>query len=279
MTGTIRKRDVNRLLRQIRKRSSFKNRGQHFWIRNTKFSYSEIKYALQNIQSRTIGVLIKAWNSLNRFHIWIARKMYKRLPKAMKNVVKKMGRIEAKMQKKIICLLPRLERRYGQMMYPEGISVKALKDKKYDFIKDLIEYVKNGNAEDEEVETIEDCFDDMEKPKFGWRVKIFAKENERCELDFENPEKSTCTLPSNVNDNKFDRVNSRYSSYHAQSRQTGEGFRSAAPPDCRIELCGLTPTDDNYDDSDDIDASDDYYADDYYDEIKRLWSSAPWRAL
>ena len=188
----------------------------------------------------------------------------------MKKIVKKMGRIEAKMYKKIICLQPRLQRRYGQMMYPEGISVKAVKDKKYDFIEDFIEYVKNGNVEDEEVETIEDCFDDIEKPKFGWRVKIIAKENEQCMLDFQNPEKSTCNLPSNVNNEGFDQANFRNSRYHAQSRQTGEGFRSAAPPDCRIELCGLTPTDDNYDDSDDIAASDDYYANYDYDEIKRV---------
>ena len=27
---------------------------------------------------------------------------------------------------------------------------------------------------------------------------------------------------------------------YAQSRQTGEEFRSRAPPSCRIEFCGLT---------------------------------------
>ena len=44
------------------------------------------------------------------------------------------------------------------------------------------------------------------------------------------------------------------SKYYAQSRQTGQDFRSAAPPDCRIELCQ--------------DDDDDYYDD---DEIKKVW--------
>ena len=42
--------------------------------------------------------------------------------------------------------------------------------------------------------------------------------------------------------------------YYAQSRQTGQDFRSAAPPDCRIELCQ----------DDDVD----YYDD---DEIRKVW--------
>ena len=100
-----------------------------------------------------------------RFQIWIAKNMYKKLPRVFKKIVKKMGRIEARMHKKMVCLEPRLRRRYGKLVYPEGLTVKSLKEKKNNFIKDFIEYVKNGNAEDEEVEYIEDCFDDMERPR------------------------------------------------------------------------------------------------------------------
>ena len=91
-----------------------------------------------------------------------------------------MGRIEASLHKKMVCLEPRLRRRYGKLVYPEGLTVKSLKEKKKNFIKDFIEYVKNGNAEDEEVEYIEDCFDDMERPRFGYMMKIMLKENEPC---------------------------------------------------------------------------------------------------
>ena len=88
-------------------------------------------------------------------------------------------------------------------------------------------------------------------------------ENEPCEVNFDNPDQSTCRANSNSNGQAD-------LNYYAQSRQTGEGFRSAAPPDCRIELCGLTPTDDNYDDSDDIVTDNDYYGNNDYDEIKRV---------
>ena len=151
-----------------------------------------------------------------------------------------MARIEARMHKILVCKVPRLERRYGRLIYPDGLSVKGFKEKKKDFLKDFVDYVKNGNAEDEEVEFIEDCFDDMDRPKFGYRVKIMLKEKEPCQINFENPEQSTCNLTSNADNEGLNRVDTGYYDryYYAQSRQTGEGFRSAAPPDCRIELCG-----------------------------------------
>ena len=39
---------------------------------------------------------------------------------------------------------------------------------------------------------LEDCFEDMERPRFGWRAKVTLMENEACEINFENPELSTC---------------------------------------------------------------------------------------
>ena len=96
--------------------------------------------------------------------------------------------------------------------------------------RSFIEFVKNGNAEDEEVEYAEDCFDDVERPKFGYSLKITLKDAEPCEFNLENPELSTCGL---------NRTNSENSNNSAQSRQTGQEFRSGAPPDCRIEFCGL----------------------------------------
>ena len=160
----------------------------------------------------------------------------------MQKIVKKIGRIEARIHKKLLCMEPRLKRRYGKLIYPEGLSVKALKEKKINFIKDFIEYVKNGNAEDEEVLYIEDCFDDMERPRFGYSVKLMVKENEPCTINFDNPDQDTCRRRTNNENELSSRVYTGYFSDHAQSRQTGEQFRSGAPPDCRIEFCGITPT-------------------------------------
>jgi len=233
MRGTIRKRDVRRLYRIIKKRSSTPFWGPEFWIGNAKVelpSYSQIKYAVQEKQPRTVDFLTTAYNSLSRFRVWIAKKMYKRLSRPMKRLVKKFGRVEALMHKKLVCMTPRLKRRYGQLVYPEGLTVKAIKEKK----KNFENFVKYGNAEDADVEYVEDCFDDMERPKFGWTAKVTLMKDEPCELNFENPEQSTCILSSN-SDGEAD------SNYYAQSRQTGEGFRSAATPDCRIEYVCDTP--------------------------------------
>merc|ERR1712223_1516961 len=114
----------------------------------------------------------------------------------------------------------------------EGLTVKAVQEKKESFW----DFVKYGNAEDAEVEYIEDCFVDMERPRFGWRAKVTFMENEPCEINSENPERSTCRIKS-ISNNE-DETNY----YYAQSRQTGENFRSAAPPDCRIEyVCDAPP--------------------------------------
>ena len=91
---------------------------------------------------------------------------------------------------------------------------------------------KNTLPEDDQVEYIEDCFQDLERRKFGWRVKITLKEEEPCDLNIEDPSLSTCGLNSNPASKKSD--SDDYWNHFAQNRQTGEGFKSAAPPDCRL---------------------------------------------
>lgn len=67
-------------------------------------------------------------------------------------------------------------------------------------------------------------------PKFGWSVKIELKKEEPCVPG------STCLKTSS---NNFFNHYSRSSNYNnvltATNRQTGEAFRSAAMPDCRIQ--------------------------------------------
>ena len=97
--------------------------------------------------------------------------------------------------------------------------------------KNVFDSIKNTLTEDDHVEYIEDCFQDLERPKFGWRVKITLKEEEPCDLNIENPSLSTCGLNSNPASKKYDLD---HLTHFAQNRQTGEGFQSAAPPDCRL---------------------------------------------
>ena len=268
MTGTIKKREIGRLFRQIKKRSNFEFRGRHFQIGNAKSdlpSSGQMKFALQKRQRRSLSFLTRAWTILSRFRIWLAKEMYQKLPDSMKKIVKKIGKIEARFHKIIVCIEPRLKRRYGHLIYPEGLSVKALKEKKVDFIQDFIDYVNNGNVADEEVQYVEDCFSDMERPRFGYSVKLMLKENEPCTIDFENPDLRTCNQPANTDNEGVNRVYTGYFNDYAQSRQTGEGFRSAAPPDCRIEFCGTTPTE-GVNDSD--------YVNDYDDQTNTAVATA-----
>ena len=203
-------------------------------------SYGELNRALRSSDSNLRSKLTTAFNNLSRFRVWIAKKMYQSLPRPLKNIVKKIGRIEARIHKKILCWKPRLQRRYGRLVYPNGLTVKSIIDKKQNFF----EFVKTGDAEDEHVEYIEDCFEDMERPKFGWRVKVTLLEEEPCELNVENPELSTCKLSSNPDNNILSGgsdFENNYYKYYAQSRQTGEGFRSSAAIDCRYRyICGDT---------------------------------------
>lgn len=126
----------------------------------------------------------------------------------------------------MICMKPRLKRRYGRLVYPEGLTVKALVQQKKQFLQEI----KFGSPEDDHVEYVEDCFADMERPKFGWRVKVTVMQDEPCDLNPENPELKTCTLPLKVNNETDSGLNIN----NAQRRQTLEQFRSAAPLDCRI---------------------------------------------
>ena len=117
MTGTIRKRDVGRLYRHVRRRSSFGVHGQQRSFGNFKPpSLSQIRYALQRIHPRTVSFLTSAWNSINKFRVWLAKTMYRKLPRYMKKIVKKMGRIEASIHKTLVCIEPRLKRRYGKLI-------------------------------------------------------------------------------------------------------------------------------------------------------------------
>ena len=77
-------------------------------------------------------------------------------------------------------------------------------------------YYKEEEDEEEDLtlETVEDCFDDVPKPRFVLAVKI--TKDVTCESE------TNCPIPVSPEN------------YYFQSRQTGEGFRSSAPPDCRV---------------------------------------------
>ena len=65
------------------------------------------------------------------------------------------------------------------------------------------------------VDSLDDCFDTMSEPLYGFRTKISTEKN--CEIEGANCDVSNATK----NKSAF------------QKRQTGEEFRSDAPPDCR----------------------------------------------
>ena len=114
----LKKRDVRQLYRTIDRKVDAKS-----WILNSKLrlpTYGETKYAFKQSESNSVNILTKVLNNLSRFRVWIARNTFQKLPQPMKRVVKKIGRVEAKVHKKLACLTPRLKRRFGNLFYPNS---------------------------------------------------------------------------------------------------------------------------------------------------------------
>ena len=114
----LKKRDVRQLYRTIDRKVDAKS-----WILNSKLglpTYGETTYAFKQSESNSVNILTKVLNNLSRFRVWIARNTFQKLPQPMKRVVKKIGRVEAKVHKKLACLTPRLKRRFGNLFYPNG---------------------------------------------------------------------------------------------------------------------------------------------------------------
>ena len=76
-----------------------------------------------------------------------------------------------------------------------------------------------------EINSMDDCFDFMEEPLYGFRVNV-TQEIECSQLGPDCGMPSNLTVRENLRDNQI-----------AESRQTGEAFSSEAPPDCRIVPC------------------------------------------
>ena len=131
----LKKRNVRQLYRAIDRKIDAKS-----WILDSKLGlpdYVETNYALKKSESKEVSVLSKALNSLSRFRVWIAKKMFQKLPRPMKRVVKKIGRIEAKVHKKLVCLTPRLKRRFGRLFYPNGKIVPTKLENKRSIFPDF----------------------------------------------------------------------------------------------------------------------------------------------
>ena len=80
MTGTIRKREVRNLYRMIKKRSPSPFFDSDFWVGDSKEelpSFREINYAVQKTQPKTVNILTKVYNIINRFRVWLAKTIYR----------------------------------------------------------------------------------------------------------------------------------------------------------------------------------------------------------
>ena len=173
-------------------------------------------------------------NNFLRFSKNLVNGIYNRLPRKLQFVVRALKKLERKVHKKLVCLEPMLKRRSGKMRFPNhgmgrynglpvkkefGLSFSNLKKQKHDFLAS----VDDPNAQNEtEIQYINDCFDDIPRMEFGWRVKITLIDNEPCSFEPTDDIDRRCVVTNNTETDTF------------QRRQTGENFRSAAPPDCRV---------------------------------------------
>ncbi len=76
--------------------------------------------------------------------------------------------------------------------------------------------------EDLDVDSYDDCFDDIPEPLYGFRVRVKLIEDQVCDLE------TTCIATANRTSSTTFNT--------AQERQTGEAFASDAPPDCRVNF-------------------------------------------
>jgi hypothetical protein len=99
-------------------------------------------------------------------------------------------------------------------------------------ILDLSYYNENYLRHKREIDSLDDCFDDLEEPSYGFRVKVTLVENSPCILG------STCRGPPTARseEESWNDVSSDayYPTDDVIERQTGEEFFSEAPPDCRV---------------------------------------------
>ena len=201
---------------------------------------NELRYAYNETKSESKGALVEAWNDFKYLSTELVNKIYSKLPRKLKYLVRAAKKFEAKVHRKLVCLEPNLRRKMGKMSYPEnGMpikskfdifgKVKSLKDQKYDFWAS----VDDPEDEDDHVEYIEDCFPDIPRRKFGWSVKYTIMKDERCTFDLSKvtDDMPKCVITNNAKDNDLFQ-----SQQYAQERQIREGFRSSAPVECRVTL-------------------------------------------
>ena len=113
---------------------------------------------------------------------------------------------------------------------------------------------------------MDDCFEDMQEPLYGFRTKVTLTENSPCELGVtcrgvpeDNPEstlnlsnnfvgpngatiqessnyQNSYPMPESSTSSTTESYNSHADGYNENyiERQTGEDFSSDGPPDCRV---------------------------------------------
>ena len=122
--------------------------------------------------------------------------------------------IKSKIQEKMdnmACLQTRLEY-YGRQWRKNKYKNQSI----FNFEHNLVKRAINS---------MDDCFEFINEPLFGFRVNI-TQERQCSEL---GPD---CGMNSTKTNLQIYALRKYF-----QERQTGEGFRSEAPPDCRVQPC------------------------------------------
>ena len=88
---------------------------------------------------------------------------------------------------------------------------------------------------DDEVNSFDDCFNDLNEPGYGFVCRVRLVENQECMLGV------TCRGVLDDNNDLVDRFDPAFdilTTIDYSGRQTGEGFSSAGPADCRVKSTG-----------------------------------------
>ena len=81
-------------------------------------SQNELRWAYNQTKSEGSGALVKAWNNVRRFSIRLVNKIYTKLPRKLKYVVRTLKKLEVKIHNKLVCYEPTLRRSSGKLKFP-----------------------------------------------------------------------------------------------------------------------------------------------------------------
>ena len=198
------------------------------------FKFCIVTHCLQRTLPAIAVIFSEDPNGRKRKKRWISNWQEKRENQSpdkltfLRRILSGIKRLYKRFMKNLQCLTPRLARRFGNLNFPQS--------QLNDFPGNSDEFGQEKQETEDEflVDDVTDCFDDVEEPRYGYRVQVMLNDEEPCEIG------STCLgVDGNISALEPNLTFYQQFFHRTLERQTNENFVSSAPPDCRLRnSCG-----------------------------------------